>query len=732
MTADELAQLQLAFRPALVGEGRARARALATDIMELWREGEPIDVPAALAQHPELAGDKSIVLDLIYEEFCLRAETAGPPDPDEFYQRFPALKSKLRGLLGTHGLYNQIKDLLPQDLDVPWPNAGEAFLGFVLVRELGRGGFARVFLAQQPALGDRLVAVKIAFHGGTEAQVLGRLGHPNIVPVYSVHKDPMSSRTLVCMPYLGSATLCDVVDRAFGQPGVPSRARIILEAIEEAGGDGAVPSQEPPAALLRRGTYVDGVVYLGAQIADALAFVHARGLCHRDLKPSNVLLTPQGRPMLLDFNLAADAGIIDHRLVGTLPYMAPEQLGAIGPEAAAPAEPVGPRSDLFSLGVILFELLTGEHPFGPVSLALPEVEIGKQLLQRQRSGPRPLRPLNPHVERRLASAIEQCLAFEPCHRPQSAAELATALGSYLRWPRRLHREIAKRPLALFAAALLLLAIGLGAVYVLPARAPEDASWLARGLSSYQEGRYEEAVDHLNRAIDADGGLAEAWFARGRAYQQFGEYTLALESYRKADSLSLDGRARACMGYCASRLGRHGSAVAYYNQAIETLCAPAEVFNNRGYSWLALNEFDQAETSLGEAIRRSPRLQAAYHNRALVDIQRAFQVRGHVPGPGIADIEMAIELGPVTAGLYRDAAVLHALVARQAPSHVEPALLCMQKAVDLGQDPAALASDRALIALYEEPQFQALIKQPSSPHPPQKPNRLLDPVNDTRP
>src|SRR6185369_8619704 len=84
-----------------------------------------------------------------------------------------------------------------------WPEPGEQFLGFELLEDLGSGSFARVYLARQPELGDRLVALKVAQHGAREAQTLGRLRHPNIVPVHSIDTDPTTGLTAVCMAYLG-------------------------------------------------------------------------------------------------------------------------------------------------------------------------------------------------------------------------------------------------------------------------------------------------------------------------------------------------------------------------------------------------------------------------------------------------------------------------------------------------------------------------------------------------
>src|SRR5262249_20634778 len=155
-------------------------------------------------------------------------------------------------------------DLVPDLPFVRWPEPGETFLGFNLIRELGRGGFARVFLATAPALGHRFAVLKVSPHGAAEAETLGPLDHPNIVTVHSFHEDPATGLTGVCMAYQGSSTLGDVLDRVIAD-GIPTSARVILEVARE----GALEteplpaSRKPPALLWRKGSYAQGVLSVG-------------------------------------------------------------------------------------------------------------------------------------------------------------------------------------------------------------------------------------------------------------------------------------------------------------------------------------------------------------------------------------------------------------------------------------------------------------------------------------
>ena len=145
-------------------------------------------------------------------------------------------------------------------------------------------------------------------------------------------------------------------------------------------------------------SYIEAILTLVSQLADGLGHAHRRGILHRDLKPANVLLTDDGRPMLLDFNLAEDVkqrnAAERASIGGTLPYMGPEHI-----EAYRTGEgQLDQRCDLFSLGVILFELLTGRHPFSIHKRATPETVVA--MVADRRKSPPPLRPHNPAVSLR--------------------------------------------------------------------------------------------------------------------------------------------------------------------------------------------------------------------------------------------------------------------------------------------------------------------------------------------
>ena len=291
---------------------------------------------------------KARVLDEAYEEYCRLRETGQTIQASEFCERYPTYRRSLRRLIDVHDNLEQIPDLDKET----WPAPGEEFLGFDILHELGVGAIARVFLAAERALGGRYVAIKISLFGDEEADTLGKLSHPNVVPVHSVQFDPGTGLTAVCMPYLGSATLADVLDIAFVNGCPPERASAILATARDherflAFVDRAYAGMDEHP-IFTRGSYVDGVVQLAIELAEALAYTHSQGILHRDLKPSNVLLTPIAQPMLLDFNLSCDIHLDVGRVGGTLPYMPPEQIREVHEQSGVTVRRAVTRARIFS------------------------------------------------------------------------------------------------------------------------------------------------------------------------------------------------------------------------------------------------------------------------------------------------------------------------------------------------------------------------------------------------
>ena len=220
------------------------------DAKQEWTAGSQPDACAVLDRHPSLLRRKSAVLDLAVEEFCRRRQAGENLDPNEFGDRFPAFRSAVRSYLRFTCWVAEHPDFIPSDTPGAWPEPGASFGEHTVVRELGRGTFARAFLATEASTGDRPVVLKLSLDDSLEARTQGRLAHENIVPVLYARRHE-SGFSIVCMPYFGSATLADVFDYAYAKDAQPPlRAQLLLEAVRAAVqlGD-PVPSHDLPASL---------------------------------------------------------------------------------------------------------------------------------------------------------------------------------------------------------------------------------------------------------------------------------------------------------------------------------------------------------------------------------------------------------------------------------------------------------------------------------------------------
>ncbi len=321
-----------------------------------------------------------------------------PPDLQAVVRQYPDLAEELRELLGVARLADSAARYERATSTVAGPSQTPAaatlprpFAGYELRQEIGRGGMGVVYKAYDPRL-ERFVALKMILRGEHaaaedlsrfrgEAQAIARLAHPNIVPVYDVGEH--DGQAYFSMKYVEGTTLAELIDR------------------------GPLPSRRAATYLL--------------QIALAVHHAHEMGILHRDLKPSNVLIdTTQDQALVTDFGLAkrvADGVSLTGTgaIVGTPSYMAPEQAGG---QASAPA------ADVYALGAILYEMVTGRPPFQAASA----VEI---LLQVR--GEEPVRPrvLNSRIAPDLEFICLKCLEKRPEHRYPSALALADDLRRYL-------------------------------------------------------------------------------------------------------------------------------------------------------------------------------------------------------------------------------------------------------------------------------------------------------------
>jgi serine/threonine protein kinase/Flp pilus assembly protein TadD len=483
------------------GDADAPSDKLVQEFRGLWAKGEQLTAAEFFSRHAKLPDDPDTALDLIYEEICLREGAGQEGVWEEVVQRFPQWRGQLQALRDCHRL------LQPAASPPRFPEVGETLGEFRLLAELGRGARGRVYLATQPALAGRPVVLKVTPRLGDEHISLARLQHTNIMPLYAARDERTRQIRILCMPYLGNATLARLLEALAGVPFDQRSGQDVLGALERLQQTTPLPLAPVAAArqFLARASYVQTLCWIGACCADALQYAHERGLVHLDLKPSNVLLAADGQPMLLDFHLAHKPVRPDDappdELGGTIAYMPPEQraaMEAVGEGRGVPAAVDG-RADLYSLGAVLYEALGGPVPFQP----------GKAP---------PLARFNPQVSAGLSDIISKCLEAEPRRRYADAASLADDLRRHLRnQPLKgvANRDLAerwrkwrqRRPNALRWALLGVILAGLIATFAaglrvyLAERAAEGERALQEGPRQWQRLQaYDEALATLQHGL----------------------------------------------------------------------------------------------------------------------------------------------------------------------------------------------------------------------------------------
>lgn len=649
----------------------AEAAGLASRIVRAWAADRPFTVEDAIRENPDARGSRSVLVELAYEEFCRREERGEPVPASEFAKRFPEIERSLRRVLVIDGYCKRsdVRDILAGG---PWPSVGDDVLGFRLLQEIGRGAESRVYLAEELEVGERLVVVKVG-PGCEEAATLGRLDHPNVVPIFSARRDPETGFGVICMPYLGRATLDAVIELLdFEGDRRP----------EAAFGDAVLavsslpPKGDRPAP---RGTLAEEVTRVGAALASALEHAHAVGVVHSDVKPSNVLVTPGGTPMLLDFNLARHPGSEPGRIGGTLAYMAPERLRC-WPTAACEASPA---SDVYSLAVTLRELLTGEPPVAGIDFADPDAAARKLATARSQlpaALPRDL--LEGHD--RLGGILAESLSPDPKSRP-SAAEVARRLSASA-FQAPASRTVAgmSRRTAIAAAA-----VGFGGAATAGlwhALRPRDVAreWEA-GLAALDAARFADGAVSFDAVLSMLPDEPVALAARGWCHLRAGEPRLAYPDLKAARSAAPGGPMDAMLGYCVLFLnGDFRTGRNLFGDAIERDFDTAAVRTDAGYCCLQLDDPDGARRHLETAVAHDPRCGYAYHVLALLDRVRAVETR---TPPDLDLVRAARDLAPRSAGLYLDCACSFALACELGTGNPADVFAALDQAVSLGVDPA---------------------------------------------
>jgi serine/threonine protein kinase len=451
---------------------------------------------------------------------CLeRMQSEGPEVLDAMCREYPEMESELRRRMEALGQLGLMPSAGAQPAAFP-----ETLGDFRLVERLGAGGMGVVYAAEQQSL-RRRVALKLIrsehlYYPGArerfrrEVEAVSCLQHVGIVPVYLVGEE--GGIPYYAMELIAGCTLDEVIrslsDRAPESLTGKDLERAVLECSRGRPSDGG----DSASRALFEGSWVQASFRLVDAIADALKHAHARGVLHRDLKPSNVMVTTGGRVMLVDFGLASIEGASQitraGSQLGSRPFMPPEQV-------RGQTEAIDQRSDIYSLGVLLYEMLTLHLPYFDSN-----VEVMNQLILAGR--PPSIRARNPAVPWDAETVCLTAMDADPARRYPDAASLAGDVGNILArrpivakrpsFALRSRRWMQRHPTALVGAALAFAVLILG---------PSFFAWQQWRANNALEQKRREA--ETARAREQEQRVkAQAEAAKAKAVVDFQQHMLS--------------------------------------------------------------------------------------------------------------------------------------------------------------------------------------------------------------
>jgi eukaryotic-like serine/threonine-protein kinase len=418
----------------------ATLRRACSDLDTRLRRGETARAEEVFERHPELTRNVESAVEVIYAEFVAREELGPKPDAGEYARRFPQWKEAIGRQLDVHAAVE-----VPSGPIVGMLSGGDRLGEYELIERVASGGVGVVYKARHVRLGH-IAAIKVLLAGAhatpeqlerfeNEARALANLGHPNVVHLYEMAR-PQDGLPYLAIEWIEGGSLAD---------------RVAL----------SLPSSESAARLL-------------STVARTVHDCHAKGFLHGDLKPANILLAPGDLPKVADFgfarSLSAEGSARQSAVLRATPcYAAPEQLNG--------SATLGPAADVYALGAVLYELLTGRPPF----LAESPMETIRIALSEE---PAPPRRLRPDVPRDLETICLRCLEKDARRRYASAGDLADDLDRFLKGEpirarpvppaERLWKWARRRPAAAALAALAIVGppalLAVGVDYVVTLRA----------------------------------------------------------------------------------------------------------------------------------------------------------------------------------------------------------------------------------------------------------------------
>lgn len=497
--------------------------------------------------------------------------------------------------------------------DYTW--SGKKLGEFIIVEEIGRGGMGIVFLAIQSSL-SRFVALKILPYGVVfdtksvkrfqkEAGIIARFNHPNIAPIYFSGEeegiyyiamgfiDGLSTNKIInllkALPIsisdMNVLAVKDIISKYPDSSKYNLKNKNIPDAIS--------PSRD--SAFFKK-SYFEFIITICIEICDALIYSHRNNICHGDLKPSNIILTNNTIPIIVDFGLAQDMNTIttiqSREFAGTLAYASPEQIKT---------NKISEKSDIWSLGVTLYELLSLKHPFYSDKLS----DTLNKILNYE---PLPLRKHSRKISKELEAIVFKCIEKDPNKRYLSMQLLKEDLIDFLKNKpikakpigklKRTYKLMRRRPIVSFLSIVLIITLIISSMLMVNKKYYD---YINNAEILYNNDNYMQSIEEYNKALNLLILIPFSSYQRKSLYSAIGETYRIAQKYDEAvtyynKTLKIDAKdydAIAGLGYTYYEQSLYNKAIEYYNKL--TVLFPKDRYNYwyLGKIYANKGDFDKA-------------------------------------------------------------------------------------------------------------------------------------------